>query len=928
MIKVIGAREHNLKNISLNIPRNKLTVITGISGSGKSSLAFDTLYAEGQRRYVESLSAYARQFLDRMKKPDVDYIEGLSPAIAIEQRRLSHNPRSIVATQTEVYDFLRLLFARLGEVFCYSCGRKMQCQSAQEIVDSILIGNKRKKAVILAPIIKGRKGLYSDLFDDIRRQGFVRVRVDGNIYSIDEVPALDRYRLHDIDLVVDRVVIEDRARQRITEAVEIALKAGKGFVILSVLDRDTWKDLLFSEHMACPFCNISYPEIEPRLFSFNSPYGACPECSGLGIQMDIDIDKVVPDKEKSLAEGAIEPWRKGGRGYIMYYKSLLRDFCYTAGIDMYVPFKSLPRNQRRQILYGSDIKVWDKPFEGLIPHLLRLFNETESEELKSAISRYMSESPCPACNGARLRREALSIKVKGKNIWDVVKMDISSALSFLKALRFSGYKKRIAELILREAIKKLEFCERTGVGYIQLDRLNSTLSGGESQRIRLATQIGSGLTGVLYVLDEPSIGLHPRDNEMLISSLKALRDMGNTLLVVEHDADTILSADYVVDLGPGAGERGGEVVFAGSVKGLLKDKRSLTAAYLRGERSVSVVRKLRKPSRWLTVKGAREHNLKDIDVRIPLGVFVCVTGVSGSGKSSLIYDVLYKALRQRIYKSKEKAGLFRSITGWRSIDKVIMIDQDPIGRTPRSNPATYTNVFTHIRRLFSQLPEARIRGFKPSRFSFNVRGGRCEACSGEGMIKIEMHFLPDVYVPCQVCKGKRYNEQTLSVKYKGLSIGDVLDMSVEQARELFSDIPSIKRILDTLFDVGLGYIRLGQPATTLSGGEAQRIKLAAELGRRDTGNSLYILDEPTTGLHFADEEKLLDVLHRLVDKGNSVIVIEHNLDVIKTADWIIDLGPEGGDEGGRIVAEGRPEEIARNPSSYTGQFLARRMFSD
>ncbi len=928
MIKVIGAREHNLKNISLNIPRNKLTVITGISGSGKSSLAFDTLYAEGQRRYVESLSAYARQFLDRMKKPDVDYIEGLSPSIAIEQRRLSHNPRSIVATQTEVYDFLRLLFARLGEVFCYSCGRKMQCQSAQEIVDSILIGNKRKKAVILAPIIKGRKGLYSDLFDDIRRQGFVRVRVDGNIYSIDEVPALDRYRLHDIDLVVDRVVIEDRARQRITEAVEIALKAGKGFVILSVLDRDTWKDLLFSEHMACPFCNISYPEIEPRLFSFNSPYGACPECSGLGIQMDIDIDKVVPDKEKSLAEGAIEPWRKGGRGYIMYYKSLLRDFCYTAGIDMYVPFKSLPRNQRRQILYGSDIKVWDKPFEGLIPHLLRLFNETESEELKSAISRYMSESPCPACNGARLRREALSIKVKGKNIWDVVKMDISSALSFLKALRFSGYKKRIAELILREAIKKLEFCERTGVGYIQLDRLNSTLSGGESQRIRLATQIGSGLTGVLYVLDEPSIGLHPRDNEMLISSLKALRDMGNTLLVVEHDADTILSADYVVDLGPGAGERGGEVVFAGSVKGLLKDKRSLTAAYLRGERSVSVVRKLRKPSRWLTVKGAREHNLKDIDVRIPLGVFVCVTGVSGSGKSSLIYDVLYKALRQRIYKSKEKAGLFRSITGWRSIDKVIMIDQDPIGRTPRSNPATYTNVFTHIRRLFSQLPEARIRGFKPSRFSFNVRGGRCEACSGEGMIKIEMHFLPDVYVPCQVCKGKRYNEQTLSVKYKGLSIGDVLDMSVEQARELFSDIPSIKRILDTLFDVGLGYIRLGQPATTLSGGEAQRIKLAAELGRRDTGNSLYILDEPTTGLHFADEEKLLDVLHRLVDKGNSVIVIEHNLDVIKTADWIIDLGPEGGDEGGRIVAEGRPEEIARNPSSYTGQFLARRMFSD
>ncbi len=928
MIKVIGAREHNLKNINIDIPRNKLTVITGLSGSGKSSLAFDTLYAEGQRRYVESLSAYARQFLDRMKKPDVDYIEGLSPAIAIEQRRLSHNPRSIVATQTEVYDFLRLLFARLGQVFCYSCGRIMQRQSAQEIVELILTANKGKRAIVLAPIIRGRKGLYADLFDDIRRQGFVRVRVDGNIYSIDDLPPLDRYRLHDIDLVVDRVVVEDRARQRITEAVETALKAGKGFAILSVIEGETSRDLLFSEHMACPFCNISYPEIEPRLFSFNSPYGACPECSGLGIRMDIDIDRVVPDKEKSLAEGALEPWRKGGRGYIMYYRSLLREFCYAAGIDMDVPFKRLPSSQKRQILYGSDIEVWGKPFEGLVPHLLRLFNETESEELKAAISRYMSESPCPACGGARLRKEALSVRIEGNNIWDVVKMDISSALAFLKSLRFEGYKKRIAELILREAIKKLEFCEKTGVGYIQLDRLNSTLSGGESQRIRLATQIGSGLTGVLYVLDEPSIGLHPRDNAMLISSLKALRDMGNTLLVVEHDADTILSADYVVDLGPGAGEQGGEVVFAGSVKGLLKDKRSLTAAYLRGERSVSVEREPRRPRRWLTVKGAREHNLKDIDVRIPLGVFVCVTGVSGSGKSSLIYDVLYKALRQKLYRAKERPGRFRSITGWKYIDKVIMIDQDPIGRTPRSNPATYTNVFTHIRRLFSQLPEAKIRGFKPARFSFNIRGGRCEACSGEGMIKIEMHFLPDVYVPCQVCKGKRYNEQTLSVRYKGFSIGDVLDMSVEQARELFSDIPPIKRILDTLFDVGLGYIRLGQPATTLSGGEAQRIKLAAELGRRDTGNSLYILDEPTTGLHFADEERLLDVLHRLVDKGNSVIVIEHNLDVIKTADWVIDLGPEGGDEGGRIVAEGRPEEIARNPSSYTGQFLAKRIFSD
>ena len=923
-IRIVGAREHNLKNITLEIPAQSFTVITGLSGSGKSSLAFDTLYAEGQRRYVESLSAYARQFLQQLQKPDVDYIEGLSPAIAIEQRKLSHNPRSIVATQTEVYDYLRLLFARLGEVRCYSCGRPMRGQSAEEIVNAILRpDNEGVRAMILAPIIRGKKGRYEDLFKDIQRQGFARVRVDGKVYPVDQVPSLDRYRIHDIDLVVDRVVVQASSRVRITEAVETALKAGNGLMSVVFYREGKEEEVLFSEKLACPYCGISYPEIEPRLFSFNSPYGACPVCNGLGISFEVDKDKVIPDPDKSLEEGALEPWRKGGRGYIMYYKSLLREFCYLRGIDMHRPFRDLPAWQKRELLYGSNEEVWGKPFEGLIPHLLRLFRETDSEELKAEISRYMSEKPCSACGGARLRKEALSVFVGGKSIWDVCQMDISSALQFLKGLRFSEREEEIARHILREAIKKLEFCERTGVGYLQLNRLSSTLSGGEAQRIRLATQIGSGLTGVLYVLDEPSIGLHPRDNRMLIDSLLALKSAGNTLVVVEHDAETILSADYVVDMGPGAGEHGGEVVFCGPVKDLLKDGRSLTAKYLRGDLRIEVSKSKREPKGWLWIKGAREHNLKNIDVKIPLGVFVCVTGVSGSGKSTLVYDILYKALRQKLYRSKEKPGAHKSITGWQSIDKVIMVDQDPIGKTPRSNPATYTDVFTHIRRLFAQLPSAKVRGFKPGRFSFNVKGGRCEACKGEGVIKIEMHFLPDVYVPCEVCKGKRYNQQTLQVKYKGYSIADVLEMSVESARELFSNIPAIRRILDTLYDVGLGYIKLGQPATTLSGGEAQRVKLASELARRDTGNTLYILDEPTTGLHFADEEKLLRVLHRLVDMGNTVIVIEHNLDVIKTADWIIDLGPEGGEEGGRIVAEGPVEEVARNPNSYTGQFLRR-----
>ncbi len=922
MIKIVGARQNNLKNISLEIPSNAITVITGLSGSGKSSLAFDTLYAEGQRRYVESLSPYARQFLGQLQKPDVDYIEGLSPAIAIEQRRLSHNPRSIVATQTEVYDYFRLLFARLGEVRCYSCSRPLQAQSSQEIVDSILQDkNIGFKAQILAPVIRGKKGEYKALFDDIRRQGFVRVRVDGKVYSLDEVPPLHRYKVHNIEIVVDRVVIDKKAKSRITESVELALKIGGGIMTVLLYTDGGEKELVFSEHLSCPYCGISYPEIEPRLFSFNSPYGACPLCNGLGIKMEIDPEKVVPDPSLSLEEGALEPWRKGGKGYIMYYKSLLREFCYLRGIDMHVPFKRLPAWQRRELLYGSEVEVWGKPFEGLIPHLLRIFNETESEELRANISKYMSESPCPECKGARLRKESLSVLISGKNIWDICCMDISSALNFLRSLSFTGEKERIASLILREAIKKLEFCERTGVGYIQLNRLSSTLSGGEAQRIRLATQIGSGLTGILYVLDEPSIGLHPKDNQMLIDSLKALRDTGNTLVVVEHDENTIRSADFVVDLGPGAGEHGGEVVFAGAVKDLVSHPASLTAKYLRGELRVEVEKKEREIKGWITIKGAQEHNLKNIDVRIPLGVFVCVTGVSGSGKSTLIYEILYKALRRKIYRTGERPGRHRSIVGWDKIDKVIMVDQDPIGRTPRSNPATYTDLFTHIRKLFSSLPSAKIRGFKPGRFSFNVKGGRCEACKGEGWVKIEMHFLPDVYVPCDVCKGKRYNEQTLQVKYKGYSIADVLDMSVEEARDLFSSIPSIKRILDTLYDVGLGYIKLGQPATTLSGGEAQRVKLAGELARKSTGNTLYILDEPTTGLHFADEEKLLRVLHRLVDMGNTVVVIEHNLDVIKTADWVIDLGPEGGEKGGEVVFEGSVNDLCNCPYSYTGKYL-------
>ncbi len=926
-IKIIGAREHNLKNISVEIPAYCFTVITGLSGSGKSSLAFDTLYAEGQRRYVESLSSYARQFLERLKRPDVDYIEGLFPAIAIEQRKLSHNPRSIVATQTEIYDYLRLLFAHLGMVKCYSCGRVMQKQTSQQIVESIM-SKQGLKAQILSPVIRGRKGQFVELFSDIQREGFVRVRVDGVIYPLEEVPKLDRYKIHNIDIVIDRVVISQKARSRITEAVELALKISSGIVIVLFHDKEGNSEVLFSENLSCPYCGISYPEVEPRLFSFNSPYGACPSCNGLGVSFEIDENKVVPDKTKSLQEGAIAPWRKGARGYLMYYKRLLREFCYLRGIDMTVPFYKLERWQQKEILYGSAIELWGgKKFEGIIPHLLRLFRETESVEMKSEITKYMRETPCPECKGARLRKESLYVFIEDKNIWDICKMDISSALRFLQSLKFSGAQKKISELILREAMKRLEFCEKTGVGYIQLNRLNSTLSGGEAQRIRLATQIGSGLTGVLYVLDEPSIGLHPRDTEKLISSLKALRDAGNTLVVVEHDASIIMNADFVVDLGPGAGEEGGRVIFAGRKEELLRSKESLTAKYLNGTFRIKVPLSRREPKDFLVIKGAEHNNLKKIDVKIPLGVFVCITGVSGSGKSSLIYDVLYKGLKSRLYGAiDDSIGKHKDIIGWEKIDKVIMIDQDPIGRTPRSNPATYTDLFTHIRRLFSQLPQAKARGFKPGRFSFNVKGGRCQACKGEGMVKIEMHFLPDVYLPCSVCGGSRYNQQTLQVKYKGYSIADVLNMSVEEARDLFSSIPSIKRILDTLYDVGLGYIKLGQPATTLSGGEAQRVKLASELARKSTGKTLYILDEPTIGLHFADEERLLAILHRLVDMGNSVVVIEHNLDMIKTADWVIDLGPEGGDKGGFIVAQGRPEDICKVSQSYTGRFLRRVLY--
>jgi len=917
-IIIRGAKVHNLKSINLRLPRNKLIVITGLSGSGKSSLAFDTIYAEGQRRYVESLSSYARQFLEQLQKPDVEYIEGLSPAISIEQRTAGGSPRSTVATQTEVYDYLRLLFARVGTVYCYGCAQPITRQSADEIIKDILTKLIGGRIEILAPLVRGKKGEYRDTANQVRKAGFARVRVDGAIYELELFPRLDKYKLHNIDLVVDRLIIRPEERKRLADSVETALKFGKGIVVIACAGRD----YVFSQEYACSKCGISYSEVQPRIFSFNSPYGACPACNGLGVKFEFDIDFIIPDKDSPVID-AIEPWRKGGRGYLMYYRSLLRQLCSSLDIDLETAFNKIPKEKQKIILYGSPGLVGWRRYEGVIPHLERLFKETDSEFLRCEISRYMSKAPCPQCSGSRLKKEALSVKIGGLSIYDIARMSIADALIFFENLKLNDRQRQIAHPVLKEIRLKLKFCIDVGLGYLTLDRLSSTLSGGEAQRIRLATQVGCGLVGVLYILDEPSIGLHRRDSDKLIAALKALRDLGNTLIVVEHDEETIRSSDWVVDLGPGAGRHGGEIIFNGPISELCKCRASLTAKYLNKELRIHPSSKPRAADgrNMLKIIGASEHNLKSIDVRIPLGLFVCISGVSGSGKSTLIQDILYPALMQKLFKSKMKAGSHRRIEGYEFIDKVIVVDQSPIGRTPRSNPATYTGVYSHIRDIFTRLPESKVRGYKPGRFSFNVQGGRCEACMGDGIKKIEMHFLPPVYVACDVCQGRRFNEQTLEARYKGKSIADALEMTVIEVRELFGNIPKIKNILDTLCDVGLGYIQLGQSATTLSGGEAQRVKLSAELSKRATGRTLYILDEPTTGLHFADVDKLLSVLHRLVEKGNTVIVIEHNLDVVKACDYIIDLGPEGGDAGGQVVACGSPFELTKNNKSYTGSYL-------
>lgn len=931
LIVIRGAKEHNLKNVNLSLPRNKLIVFTGLSGSGKSSLAFDTIYAEGQRRFVESLSSYARQFLEQLQKPDLEYISGLSPAIAIEQRSAGGNPRSTVATQTEIYDYLRIVFARIGKIYCYKCSGPIERQSAQEIMEKVLSFPAGTQINILAPLIKGKKGEYRDILLFIQKSGFARVRVDGKVYELPVKVKLSRYKVHNIEAVVDRLTIKDGIRPRLTDSIETALKAGNGVIIISRLDTKT--DTVFNEQYACPKCGISYLEVEPRIFSFNSPYGACPECNGLGNKLKFDPDLIIPDRSKSINDRAIAPWRRGGRGYILYYRWLIRELSVILNFSLDTPFNKLGKEIQRAILYGTDEVISNrmhgrKPFEGVIPHLERLFNETESDYLKEEISKFMSSLPCPLCKGARLKKESLAVKLKNKNIWDVVQMPIKEAYHFFSGLELNSREKLIAGQALKEITRKLKFCIDVGLDYLTLDRKSSTLSGGEAQRIRLATQVGSGLVGVLYVLDEPSIGLHQRDNKKLLSTLQSLRDLGNTLIVVEHDESTIRFADYIVDLGPGAGRYGGEVVFAGTKEELINDRNSLTAKYLRREFKIALPSQRRslEGRKYLEIKGASEHNLKNIDVKFPLGVFIGITGVSGSGKSTLIDDILYRALAQRIYQAKEKPGAFKKILGEEHIDKVIVVDQSPIGRTPRSNPATYTGVFNHIREIFSLLPESRARGYGPGRFSFNVKGGRCEACQGDGIKKIEMHFLPAVYVKCSLCKGLRFNDATLDIKYKGKTISQVLEMTVEEAMDLFSNIPKINNTLAYLYDVGLGYIQLGQAATTLSGGEAQRIKLSGELSKRSTGNTLYILDEPTTGLHFADVEKLIAVLQRLVDKGNTVMVIEHNLEVIKSTDYIIDLGPEGGDMGGMLVGCGTPEELSGNSKSYTGDFLKKVLY--
>jgi len=920
-IIVKGAREHNLKNVDLEIPRNRLVVITGLSGSGKSSLAFDTIYAEGQRRYLESLSSYARQFLERMEKPDVDYIEGLSPAIAINQKAASHNPRSTVGTVTEIYDYMRVLFARCGKAFCPECGKPITRQTVPQITDEILSLPFGTRVMILAPLVRGRKGEYRKLLGDMLRNGFARVIINGEIIELEdwESVELDRNKKHEIDLVVDRIVVEKDAARRISDSVEIALRYGKGVVKVRVKEGEEDRDILFSEHFACVDCGVSFPEITPRMFSFNNPYGACPDCSGLGFLSFVDPHLVVPDWSKSLKEGAVEPW--GELDADNYNGARIIKFLKSHGISLNKPFQELKEEERNLIFYG------DGDFEGVINYLERKLRSAVGWWEEEEISSYLSTRTCPTCQGDRLRKESLSVKIQNFSIGDLSRLTIGELYSFFSNLEFYGSELVIAQPLLREILSRLKFLKEVGLDYLNLNRPASTLSGGEAQRIRLATQIGSGLVGVLYVLDEPTIGLHPRDNEKLIFTLRNLRDLGNTVLVVEHDADTIKNADFIVDMGPGAGERGGEIIARGSLLEIMNDPKSITGLYLSGKREIPIPRKRKKPGEeWLIVKGARAHNLKNITVEIPLGLLVGITGVSGSGKSTLMDEVLYRSLARIFYHSRWEVGEHDFIEGVEFLDKVVVIDQSPIGRTPRSNPATYTGVFTEIRNLFAKLPESRARGYRPGRFSFNVKGGRCEACQGNGTIKIEMHFLPDVFVTCEHCKGTRYSRETLDIKYKGKNIAEVLDLTVSEALSFFENIPAIRRKLEILERVGLGYIRLGQSATTLSGGEAQRIKLARELSKIATGRTLYLLDEPTTGLHFADIEKLLDVLLELRSRGNTVLIIEHNLDVIKACDYLIDLGPEGGEKGGYLIAKGTPEEVAENSASYTGQFL-RRMLS-
>src|SRR5689334_22812539 len=926
---VRGATQHNLKSVSCDLPRNKLICITGLSGSGKSSLAFDTIYAEGQRRYVESLSAYARQFLQMMEKPDVDSIDGLSPAISIDQKTTSRNPRSTVGTVTEIYDYLRLLYARIGHPHCPVCGRPIAGQSQESIVDQILQLPAGTKFTVNAPVVRDRKGEYRDVFEELRAEGFTRVKVDGEQHLLEEPPTLDKKFKHTIEVVVDRLVMKPDLRQRLAQSVETAAQLAEGLVVVDVIDGES---TTFSENFACPEHGVGLPELEPRIFSFNSPHGACPRCTGLGAQQEIDPDLLVPDPTLSIGEGALVPWSLGNSSF---YESVIQAIADRYEIDLETPWQDLGEEEQNYFLYGTDgdrvyvqyrnrmgrRRSYMLAFEGIVSSLERRYRETDSSQQRERIEEYMSFRPCPVCGGARLKPEVLAVTVGGKNIHQFTQMAVTRALRFLDELQLTETEQLIGARIVKEIRERLTFLDNVGVGYLQLDRASATLSGGEAQRLRLATQIGSQLVGVLYILDEPSIGLHQRDNDKLIGTLMRLRDLGNTVLVVEHDEQMMREADWLVDMGPGAGEHGGHVVAEGPATKVERTKGSVTGEFLSGRRTIAVPERRTEDLGSFWVRGAAQHNLKQIDVEFPVGKFVCVTGVSGSGKSTLVNEIVYKALANRLNKARIKPGTHAGVEGIECFDKVIEIDQKPIGRTPRSNPATYTDLFTHIRELYSLTPEAKVRGYKPGRFSFNVRGGRCETCKGDGQIKIEMHFLPDVYVPCETCKGARYNRETLEVRFKGKSIADVLGMSVEEALQFFAKIPKLRRKLQTLHDVGLDYIKLGQPATTLSGGEAQRVKLASELSKVATGKTLYILDEPTTGLHFADIEKLLDVLQRLADSGNTVLVIEHNLDVIKQADWIVDLGPGGGEAGGEVVAVGTPEEVAQVPESYTGQFL-------